>query len=227
MESINLEWLKAAAGEFAIEVGAVGISELFGVTDGKAVGTLVEHRFHHYLEDRFGYQAGSSANGIDCPALNIDYKVTSFRQPQSSCPYASASQKVHGLGYHLIVFVYDKIDDSETRQAYLTFRDVIFIDQECTGDYQTTQRLRELLERDANVDDIVAFLEDRNLPLDEIGRQQLAEEIMEHQPPQGYLTISNAQQWRLQYRRAMSVAGTVAGVERLSGESNGNSHIVG
>ncbi len=42
-------------------------------------------------------------------------KVTSIKQPQSSCPYKSARQKIFGLGYSLIIFVYDKIDNSSEK----------------------------------------------------------------------------------------------------------------
>lgn len=42
-------------------------SELLGVTDGKAVGTYVEHKFKDLLEK---YELiGSSAKGIDLPDL--------------------------------------------------------------------------------------------------------------------------------------------------------------
>ena len=42
---------------------------------------------------------------------------------------------------------------------------------------------------------------------------------LEDPPNLGYLTISNALQWRLQYNRAISTAikGTVEGVENLYG----------
>jgi hypothetical protein len=43
---------------------------------------------------------------------------------------------------------------------------------------------------------------------------ELAEEILLSVPPQGFLTISNALQWRLQYGRVIEVAGTQAGVFR-------------
>ena len=33
---------------------------LFGVTDGKAVGTYLEHKFHKYLHARYEYVEGSS-----------------------------------------------------------------------------------------------------------------------------------------------------------------------
>ena len=38
-------------------------------------------------------------------------KVTRITQPQSSCPFKSVRQKIYGLGYSLLVFVYEKVDD--------------------------------------------------------------------------------------------------------------------
>lgn len=86
--------------------------ELLGVTDGKKVGTYVEHRFQRYLSDNYIVTIGSSAKGIDLSGENIltDIKVTSITQPQSSCPFKNARQKIYGLGYNLLVFVYDKRD---------------------------------------------------------------------------------------------------------------------
>jgi len=94
---------------------------------------------------------------------------------------------------------------------------VIFVARERTGDYQTTYGLKGILSRNGNKDDIVAFLEERNLPLDEIGREALADRILREPPEIGYLTVSNALQWRLQYGRAIGVAGTAEGVEDLLG----------
>ena len=77
---------------------------LFGVTDGKAVGTYLEHKFRQYLRHSYFFALGNSAEGIDLPELLVDLKVTSIRQPQSSCPFRSARQKIYGLGYALLVF---------------------------------------------------------------------------------------------------------------------------
>jgi hypothetical protein len=56
---------------------------------------------------------GNAASGIDLPSADIltDIKVTSIKQPQSSCPFKDVKQKIYGLGYNLLVFVYDKKDD--------------------------------------------------------------------------------------------------------------------
>ena len=74
--------LKRGASSFLREISTRGIPELFGTTDGKAIGTYIEHAFHGHLRQRYEYTAGSSASGIDFPSLNVDLKVTSIRQPQ-------------------------------------------------------------------------------------------------------------------------------------------------
>jgi len=89
------------------------------VTDGKAVGTYLEHKFRLYLRARYAFQEGNSARGIDFPDVGVDLKVTSAQQPQSSCPFSSAKQKVFGLGYALLVFVYHKTDDPLARARLL------------------------------------------------------------------------------------------------------------
>jgi len=70
----------------------------------------------------------------------------------------------------------------------------------------------------ANQEDIAAYFIDRNLPIDDIEAQGIAAEILQSPPEQGYLTISNALQWRLQYGHALRVAGEVAGVHNLAEE---------
>lgn len=215
MDELTLIQLKHEVRDFILMLSTHSIPALYGVTDGKAVGTHIEQAFREYLLERYTYISGNSASGIDFPGLEIDIKATSTKQPQSSSPFRNASQKVYGLGYHLLVFVYEKFDRQELRAAELNIRHAIFIERGRTGDYQTTYGLRGILERHGNKEDIVAFLEERNLPLDEIGREALAERIMNEPPEIGYLTVSNALQWRLQFGRALNALGTTEGVEDL------------
>lgn len=212
---LTIKKLQEDAALFAEIETSYDEPSLYGVTDGKAVGTYLEHKFTAYLASKYDYQHGNSASGIDMPSLGVDIKVTSIRQPQSSCPFKSASQKVFGLGYHLLVFVYEKYDDHENKTGRLNMQHTIFVDKERTADFQTTKGLREILEREGNKDDIVAFITERNLPLDDIGINQLAERILKSPPIQGYLTISNALQWRLQYSRVIEQAGTIPGISRV------------
>ena len=202
---------------FCISQSKFQHKELFGVTDGKAVGTLIEQKFQKHLNDIYEVKIGSSASGVDLPSEDIltDIKVTSIKQPQSSCPFKDAKQKVFGLGYNLLVFVYDKTDDAKSKTAILNFVSCSFVSKERTGDFTTTFRLREMVKDKANEEDIVAYLQDKNIPADEITLLKLAKQILKTPPEQGYLTISNALQWRLQYARIVSLLDDIPGISKI------------
>lgn len=212
---LTIETLKIEARAFAMNQSRHHEPTLFGVTDGKAVGTYFEHRFRAYLRERYDFRLGSSAKGIDFPDLNVDMKVTSIRQPQSSCPFQSGRQKIFGLGYSVLVFVYDKVDDPLAATGHLDVLHVIFVEKEHTADFQTTTGIRRILENEGNKDDLLAFMQERLLPVDEIEADVIADELLKAPPKIGYLTISNALQWRLQYSRVINNAGTVEGVLKL------------
>lgn len=213
--SLTLEALLDAAAEFGRLESTHAEPSLFGVTDGKKVGTYFEHKFQNYLSDRYTYQVGSSAKGIDFPELSVDMKVTSVKQPQSSCPYDSARQKIYGLDYSLLVFVYKKTDDPRTNTGRLEILHSIFVDAIRTADYQMTTGIRQILDNNGNQDDLVAFMIDKLLPVEEIQANAIAAELLQNPPGVGYLTISNALQWRLQYGRVIEQAGTVDGIRRV------------
>ena len=78
-----------------------------------------------------------------------------------------------------------------------------------------TKTIRQMLENNANAEDIIAYFTDRNLPADEITMTELAEEVLKNKPQQGYLTISNALQWRLQYGRIVRLTENVEGIVRI------------
>jgi hypothetical protein len=144
MKELTIELLCRAAREFCSTESKFLNVDLYGVTDGKAVGTFIEHKFQNYLDGHFLYEKGSSARGIDLPDPHIltDIKVTSAKQPQSSCPYRDSKQKIYGLGYNLLVFVYEKNDQHADRNCTLNFIDCTFLDSSRTGDFTTTFRLR-------------------------------------------------------------------------------------
>ena len=212
---MTLEDLKREARDFAARESSHYEPMLFGVTDGKAVGTYFEHKFQRYLHTKYMYEVGSSAKGMDFPQLLVDMKVTSLRQPQSSCPFESARQKVYGLGYSLLVFVYEKTDDESAKTGNLSITHTVFVDSARTADFQTTTGLRKIVANDGNADDVVAFFQDRFLPVDDVTAQELADEILATPPEVGYLTISNALQWRLQYRRVIEKAGQIDGIQKI------------
>lgn len=194
---------------------------LYGVSDGKAIGTYLEHKFRTYLTNKnYAYQMGNAASGLDFPGLDVDIKVTSIKQPQSSCPFRSIRQKVYGLGYSLLVFVYDKADDPSTNTAVLKMVSTVFVEKDQTADFQMTSGIRRIVadgQRDGDSaevtkQELMAHMEARALTSDEHELRALAQAIMERLPEQGYLTISPAMQWRLQYKRVMEKAGSVPGV---------------
>ncbi len=184
--TLTIKALQEEASKFAEIETSYEEPSLYGVTDGKAVGTYLEHKFTAYLAGIYEYEQGNSA-----------------------------SQKIFGLGYHLLVFVYEKTDDESNKTGRLNMQYIIFVEKERTADFQTTKGLLDILEREGNKDDVIAFINERNLPVDEIGAEQLADRIVETPPNQGFLTISNALQWRLQYGRVIQKAGEVSGITRV------------
>lgn len=213
--SLTVEILQQEAKAFAEAESNHSEPTIYGTTDGKAVGTYLEHKFQEHLVQRYAYQTGNSAKGIDFPTLGVDIKVTSIDQPQSSSPFKSARQKIYGLGYSLLIFVYKKIDHRKTRTATLNILHVIFVDKLRTADFQMTTSLCQILENDGNEDDLTASMLDKRLPVDEIGARQIAQDLLKNKPEIGYLTISNALQWRLQYQRVINEAGQIFGVIRI------------
>ena len=210
--TLTISNLPQAAAEFCRIYSNVPQHELYGVTDGKAIGTFVEHLFQHFLEEHYIIAAGNSAKGLDLPSLNTDIKVTSITQPQSSCPFRDSKQKIYGLGYNLIVFVYDKQDDNSTKTGSLDFLSCNFIEERRTADYQTTTGLQKIIANNGNADDIFAFLIERNIPADETTLMNMARSLMDNPPQTGYLTISNALQWRLQYGRIVALRDEIDGI---------------
>jgi hypothetical protein len=219
---LTIDNLKKAAKEFCKTESIHKNKELFGVTDGKRIGTYIEHKFQNYLDEYYTYEKGSSAKGIDLPGATIytDIKVTSIKQPQSSSPFRDAKQKIFGLGYNLLVFVYNKTDDNENEAAVLDFVSCSFLEKERTADYTTTFRIRQMLDDGANKEDIVGYLIDKNIPADETTLSLIADKILQNTPKQGYLTVSNALQWRLQYGRVVKLTETIDGISKLIDKVN-------
>src|SRR6266704_2225679 len=154
---LDIKSLVTEAARFAEVESKYDEPSLYGVTDGKAVGTYLEHKFTQYLTAKYDYEPGNSASGIDFPSLEVDIKVTSIKQPQSSSPFKSARQKIYGLGYHLLVFVYDKTDDAKARTSRLDIKHTIFVDKTRTGDFQMTTGILAVLKNKGTVEDLVGF----------------------------------------------------------------------
>jgi hypothetical protein len=213
-KELTIKTLISEAKAFCEAESKINNTALYGITDGKAVGTHIEAKFKQRLFALYSTEQGNAASGLDLPAANIltDIKVTSIKQPQSSCPYKDGKQKIFGLGYNLLVFVYDKKDDPLSKTAILDFVSCNFIEKERTGDYNTTFYLREMIRCEANQEEIAAYLNDKSIPGYSITHNELALQILKTTPEQGYLTISNALQWRLQYGRVVGLKTEVDGI---------------
>ena len=215
-KKLTIKILRKEAKLFAEEISKLEDNYLFNINDGKSVGTYVEYKFQNQLSEKYNYQQGNSARGIDFPELLVDLKVTSHKQPQSSCPYKSANQKIFGLGYSLLIFVYDKIDDNKLQSSRLNILHLIFVEASRTADYQITTSIKQIVENNGNSDDLISLMRDKNLPIDyDIEGPIIAEKLLNTPLVIGYLTISNALQWRLQYGRVIQKAGEINGIIKI------------
>ena len=80
MTILTVEILRSEATTFSQAESRHLEPLLYGVTDGKAVGTYLEQKFRLYLKERYDFVEGNSASGIDFPGLFVDIKVTSKKK---------------------------------------------------------------------------------------------------------------------------------------------------
>ena len=81
--------------------------------------------FSNFMDDMNSRYDSFSSMQKMMDTINTDIKTTSIKQPQSSCPFRDSKQKIFGLGYNLLVFVYDKQDYNNT--CKLNFQNCTFI----------------------------------------------------------------------------------------------------
>jgi hypothetical protein len=150
------------------------------------------------LRNKYAFEEGSSASGIDFPGLNVDMKVTSISQPQSALPHKSARQMVYGLEHSILIFNFEKSDDrkSKTSNLYITY--TLFLTPSRTADFQTTKAIIDILDNEGNKDDVMAYLFDSRLLFDEVEAAQLATEVLSKRPKLGFDMNSNdlRQRWK-------------------------------
>lgn len=199
MPKLTLEILKREAQDFSQAESRHKEKSLFGVTDGKAVGTYLEHKFKERLRNKYTFEEGSSASGIDFPGLNVDMKVTSISQPQSPYPFTSARQMVYGFENSLLLFVYEKCDDRKTKTSNLYITHALFLNPDRTGDFNATGGIIDILNNEGNKDDVMAFIFDSRILIDEIEAGQLATEIIFAPPKLGFMLTSNDLRRRMKY----------------------------
>lgn len=68
IQQLTIEMLIKEAQNFCATQSMFKHKELFGVTDGKAVGTLIEAAFQKHLNEHYELLPGNAASGIDLPS---------------------------------------------------------------------------------------------------------------------------------------------------------------
>lgn len=140
--NLTIEKLREEAKLFAELQSQLAEPSLYGIDNGKKIGTHIEKAFKAFLNSNYTVELGNSASGVDLPQLEVDIKTTRSKKPQSSAPLKSPTQKIFGLGYALLVFIYTKTDDKGTETATLEIPNVYFIEKEKTADYKLTKKFK-------------------------------------------------------------------------------------
>jgi hypothetical protein len=97
--ALSVELLLEEAAKFSAMVSAHEQPALLGLTEGKMVGTCMEHKFIDDLTEKYSLDGGNLATAFDTPTMNMDIEKTSVNKPQSSCTYDSVRQKIFELAY--------------------------------------------------------------------------------------------------------------------------------
>ena len=204
MENLKVKLIEEAH-QFANDFSKKSHNKLFGITDGKAIGTYIENLYKDIIKTKYGVKVATASNGIDIPNENIDIKCTLTTRPQSSCPYKSFRQKVYGLGYSILLFTYIKNDNFDTKECKIIINGVYYISENETSDTYITENINYILDNSLNKEEeLIELFKEVKLPADDFDLSQLAKEVLINRPNIGKLTISNALQWRLQYSKIVN-----------------------
>jgi len=197
---LTLETLRAALPALREGLASMWARTPVPATDPKSLAMFAERTLHRWLQTRFDYRTGSSANGLDFPDVPMDFKLTDAARPQSSIPAAGRHEMLWGLGYHVLVAIYQK--SPRDGAIYLALDDLWCLDAEQTADRRTTEEVQRLVRHDARDGVLARYLEQR-LPFcrAEEARVQVAR-IRAQPPVLGQLTLSPAMQYRATYNGA-------------------------
>jgi hypothetical protein len=115
-QKLTIKILIKEAQIFCVDQSKFRHKELFGVTDGKAVGTLIEQKFQKHLTDKYKVAIGSSASGIDLPSKDIltDIKVTSTNSHNLPALLRTLNKKSSDLA---IICLYSFTTNQTTQRA--------------------------------------------------------------------------------------------------------------
>jgi len=196
--------LQKESHAFAARISNIWETWIYNNARSKRLGTFIEDQLELFLREGYEFTKGSSSKGIDFPELLVDVKTTDHRQPQSSAPFSSIREKIFGLGYAVLIFVYRIRKDHEQRKGRLEITGTTFIDAGDTGDTTLTAKLIDAKAFGQKEVCRVICQEIKRLRIDKkmishAWIRGLITEVCDNEIMRGRLTISPALQWRVQY----------------------------
>lgn len=183
----------------------------------KRIGTYFEKELRDWFETKHGLVSdGSVAQGIDLPAFNLDVKTTSNRQPQSSSPFDDPGERITGVDYNILLFVYDKQSVEGGNRFEIV--SCAYIPRERASDYRKSENARKLVAdyREGKLSE--AELREQLEELTGVGAisDEKFEEIKRDPPKTGAITMTPAVQWRFNYNK-MTKPDVPEGTDRIYG----------
>jgi hypothetical protein len=171
----------------------------------KTVGTKLEKEIRASICAAAGRDLGGNAgNGDDIAELHLDVKTTRRHHPQSGLRKRTSSERVLGVDHHLLVLVYDLAKGS----GVLDVVSVLLIPCWATGDRRWSARAEVLRQG------IAAGTLTLGAALEELAAGgirpdgPLVSALTGPTPiPTGELTLSFADDWRVQYGQCVKRAG--------------------
>lgn len=205
-----------SVAEFCVEMESRTVPEDKSGTS-KQIGTYFEKELRDWFENKHGLVSeGSVAEDIDLPAFNLDVKTTSNRQPQSSSTFDDPGERIVGVDYNILLFVYDK--QSVDGGNKFEIKTCAYIPKERASDYRKSDDAVKLVadyrEGKLSESELREQLED----LTGVGAisDKKFEEIKNDPPEKGAITITPALQWRFNYNK-MVKEDVPEGTERIYG----------
>lgn len=173
--------------------------------DGKSIGTFVERSFKDFLAERYVFRSGNPALGLDFPELEVDVKTTSAKLRSSSAPFRSYREAVFGLGYDLLVFMYEPVidfipDGQSTAGRTVRVTRTLYVDRKETRDQKLMRQLAQCETHEMRVECMRSrYPAVSEAELQEIMRD-LTPETMGVLTSNPAVSMCAALQWRLNYR---------------------------
>lgn len=142
-EELDLRNYLDSVKEFCAEIESRTVPEDKSGTS-KEIGTYFEKELRDWFEEKHGLVSeGSVAQDIDLPAFNLDVKTTSNRKPQSSSTFDDPGERIVGVDYNILLFVYDK--QSVNGGNNFEIKTCAYIPKERASDYRKSESAVKLV----------------------------------------------------------------------------------